>query len=67
MRVKLLLASVTHGVTWLMVAPAKVMAWLVAEVLLLMATITRVVGLELLFLNAEMETPAVGTSVAPIR
>jgi hypothetical protein len=67
-RVRLLLASVTQGVTWVTVVEVeKLKAWLVAEVLLLMATITRVVGAELLFLKAEMETPAVGTSVAPIR
>jgi hypothetical protein len=66
-RVRLLLASVIQGVTWLTVAPEKlnVIDWV--PLLLLMATNTRVVGLEALFLKAEIDTPAVGTSVAPIR
>ena len=57
----------TQGVTEVTVAPLIVKVWEVVELLVLMATITMVVGLEELFLKAETETPAEGDSVAPIR
>jgi hypothetical protein len=66
-RVRLLLGSVTQGVTEVTVIPLKVMGWDTVEVLTFMATTTTVVGLEDAFSKAETETPVDGTSVAPMR
>jgi len=63
-----LLPSVTQGTTEVTLSPLRLKAWFVAALLALMATMTMVVGEELLvFLKAVTETPPVGTAVAPIR
>jgi len=65
---KLLLLSVTQGVTELTLTPLMLKVWLVVELLLLMATKTMVWGEEVLvFLNALTLTPDVGPAVAPMR
>jgi hypothetical protein len=64
----LLLASVIQGVTWVtVVAVVKVNVWLTVLELLLMATITSVVGAVVLFSKADRDTPDEGTTVAPMR
>ena len=66
-RVRLLLASVTQGVTEVTFTPLKEKVWEVVEPLVLMATITTVEGAEELFLKADRATPEVGAVVAPMR
>jgi hypothetical protein len=65
---RLLPASVTQGVTEVTFTPLKLKAWLVVELLPLMATMTTVAGEEVeSLLKAATETPAEGEAVAPMR
>ena len=65
---RLLLPSVTQGMTEVTLTPLRLKVWLVVEPLLLMATKTMVWGEEVLvFLKALTATPDVGAAVAPMR
>jgi hypothetical protein len=65
---RLLLESVIHGVTEVTLRPFRLKVWLVAELLLFMATKTILDGeVVLVSLNALTEIPDVGDSVAPMR
>lgn len=65
---RLWLESVIHGVTDVTLRPFRLKVWLVAELLLFMATKTIFDGDELLVsLNALTKMPDVGAAVAPMR